>query len=250
MRCYYQLVGYTPSSTPSTDTYGRRQTNCMMSSISLPKNIEELKNNPEMQRKANVLQYRRNQTPLSKKMIYSKKINGTWTKISKTYATQGDTFSNPNTQHLLRTGGTLASIGGNASSSNTYCIYHPELFPSNQESPYITVPGYAYNRPPVNKRVPPPPEGPVIATPYIPPPVTPSEEPNYVAPVGGVLSCSQRVEQTCETTIDGQTVLGTTYKRECYPSYMSDVPGNGVLCWDDAVVSWNSPQTYTTTTTL
>lgn len=250
MRCYYQLVNYTPSSIPNPDIYGRRQPRCMMSSLTLPTTFEELKDNPEMQRKANVLQYRRNQTQLSKNMIYSKKINGKWTKISKTYATQGDTFTNPNTQSLLRTGGTLTSVGGNATSSNTYCVYNPELFPSNQESPYINDPPYAYSHPPINTQVPPPVAGPILATAYIPPPVPPSEEANYVAPVGGVLACSQRVDTTCETTVDGQTVTGTTYKRACYPAYMSDVPGPAILCWDEATVSWNTPQTYTVTTTI
>ncbi len=200
--------------------------------------FEELKNTPEMRNKGNILQYKINQNPLSKRMIYARKVRGEWTNNKKTYATQTEKVANPNTESLLRVGGTLTSVGGDPTSTNTYCIYNPETFPSNQPSVVVDIPPYAYTEPPVNIITPPEESGPIISSTFDPPPV-PQEQPvNYVAPTGGILICSTYVIPTCDTSVEGQQVINTTYDQMCYTADHSDVPGSSVLCWDEGQQTW------------
>ena len=51
--------------------------------------------------KANILQYKNNSSNLTKKQRYSQIAKGNWV-CKKTYATQSQTYSNPNTSSLLR----------------------------------------------------------------------------------------------------------------------------------------------------
>ena len=51
--------------------------------------------------KANILQYKNNSSNLTKKQRYSQIAKGSWV-CKKTYATQSQTYSNPNTSSLLR----------------------------------------------------------------------------------------------------------------------------------------------------
>lgn len=200
--------------------------------------FEELKNTPAMKSKGNVLQYKINQNPLSKKMIYARKVRGEWTNNKKTYATQTQKIANPNTESLLRVGGTLTSVGGDPTSTNTYCIYNPDSFPSNQPSVVVDIPPYVYPDPPINIIIPPEEQGPIIAEPFDPPPVPPEEPINYVAPTGGVLVCSTIVVPTCDTSVEGQQVITKTYDQMCYTASHSDVPGMEVLCWDEGQQTW------------
>lgn len=197
-----------------------------------------LVNDPAMRNKGNVLQYKINQNPLSQKMIYAKKVRGQWTNQKKTYATQTQAVANPNTGSLLRLNGTLTSVGGVPTSTNTYCIYDPETFPVNQPAEIIAIPPYAYATRPRNRIDPPAPAGPITAPTYDPP-VVPAEEPvNYVAPTGGILVCSVTVVPTCNLTAAEQPVLNETTDQMCYTADHSDVPGSEVLCWDEGTPTW------------
>lgn len=55
-----------------------------------------------MRNKGNVLQYKKNSSNLTKQQKYSQIAKGMWTNRTKTWASQTQTSSNPNTNSLLR----------------------------------------------------------------------------------------------------------------------------------------------------
>jgi hypothetical protein len=59
----------------------------------------------QMLEKANVLQYKKNSAQLTKSQKYALIARGKWINRTKTYATQSDICSNPNTNSLRREGG-------------------------------------------------------------------------------------------------------------------------------------------------
>ena len=52
--------------------------------------------------KGNILQYKKNSSSLTKSQRYSQICKGMWTNRTKSYATQTQTYTNPNTSNLLR----------------------------------------------------------------------------------------------------------------------------------------------------
>jgi hypothetical protein len=56
----------------------------------------------QMLSKGNVLQYKKNSSSLTKNQRYSQIAKGYWTNRTRTYATQSQTYTNPNTASLLR----------------------------------------------------------------------------------------------------------------------------------------------------
>jgi hypothetical protein len=56
----------------------------------------------QMLLKGNILQYKKNSSNLTKNQRYSKIAKGQWTNRTKSWATQSQTYSNPNTSSLLR----------------------------------------------------------------------------------------------------------------------------------------------------
>jgi len=52
--------------------------------------------------KGNILQYKKNSSQLTSKQRYSQISKGMWTSRTKNYATQSQTYTNPNTNSLLR----------------------------------------------------------------------------------------------------------------------------------------------------
>lgn len=63
--------------------------------------------------KGNILQYKNNSSNLTKNQIYSQMAKGKWTNRTKTWATQSDTYTNPNTTSLKRVGSTFYSYPNN-----------------------------------------------------------------------------------------------------------------------------------------
>jgi hypothetical protein len=61
----------------------------------------------DMRRKAEILQYKNNSSNLSKKMKWSQLSRGVNSYNKKTWATQSDTFTNPNVRKLPRVNDTL-----------------------------------------------------------------------------------------------------------------------------------------------
>jgi hypothetical protein len=58
--------------------------------------------NEKNQYKGNVLQYKKNSSSLTKNQRYSQISKGLWSNRTKTFATQSQTYSNPNTTGLVR----------------------------------------------------------------------------------------------------------------------------------------------------
>jgi hypothetical protein len=66
----------------------------------------------ELLKKGNVLQYKKNSSNLTKGQRYSKIARGKWTNRTTTWATQSQTYSNPNTKQLKRVGSLNIIIPG------------------------------------------------------------------------------------------------------------------------------------------
>ena len=64
----------------------------------------------EMQHKGNILQYKKNSSNYTKNQIYSLIGQGKWLLRNKTYATQSDRYTNPNTNHLRRVNGQYINV--------------------------------------------------------------------------------------------------------------------------------------------
>lgn len=54
----------------------------------------------QMLQKGNILQYKKNSSNLTKNQRYSQICKGAWTNRTKSYATQTQTYTNPNTSNL------------------------------------------------------------------------------------------------------------------------------------------------------
>jgi hypothetical protein len=64
----------------------------------------------QMINKGNVLQYKKNSSSLTKKQRYSQIAKGMWTNRTKTWATQSDTYTNPNMTSLRRVNFTVITL--------------------------------------------------------------------------------------------------------------------------------------------
>lgn len=212
--CFYSLdTPNRPIRNTSIDIIGRA-TSCTLSDIPFPTTFEEYKNSNLMRHKGNVLQYKKNQNPLSQKQIYSRKIQKLWTNHNKSWASQTDQYTFPNTSSLLRVGSVLKP-------SATPC--NPFV---NTSSSVLNIPPYNYDTPPVNTNNIPP-----IVTPIenenVQPVTQPKQESQCVYVDGGTLVCTKVVDP-----ISGNVIL-TTHTLQCYPTTDSNVPGMGVLCWKE-----------------
>ena len=63
--------------------------------------------------KGNILQYKNNSSNLTKNQRYSKIATGMWTNRTKTWATQSDKYTNPNTNYLKRSSFSTITIPNN-----------------------------------------------------------------------------------------------------------------------------------------
>ncbi len=67
----------------------------------------------QMLLKGNILQYKKNSSNLTKKQRYTQIAKGMWTNRTKTWATQSDTYTNPNMTSLLRVNYTILDPSNN-----------------------------------------------------------------------------------------------------------------------------------------
>jgi len=74
--------------------------------------IGELYQELAMINKGNVLQYKQNSSNLTKKQRYAQIAKGLWVNRTTTYATQTETYSNPNTRSLKRVNYTNITTNG------------------------------------------------------------------------------------------------------------------------------------------
>ena len=172
--------------------------------------------------KGNVLQYKHNSSHLTKQQRYAQIAKGCWTNRSKTYATQSQSYSNPNTNSLKRINYTTITLDGATSNAPITCTFPvpptiPPNLPLNNGSvlPPIVVPppppDISYNTIDMPTNAPVPPE---------PAPV--------VIPNSGNLICT-----TTENICTGE-ILAQTMNKYCNPTSASDVPGPIIeLCYND-----------------
>jgi hypothetical protein len=71
----------------------------------------------QMLLKGNILQYKKNSSSLTKKQRYTQIAKGMWTNRTKTWATQSDTYTNPNMTSLLRVNSSVVNPSNNIFSS-------------------------------------------------------------------------------------------------------------------------------------
>ena len=94
--------------------WSRVQSGCSTSNDSNNNNTISSEIDMQMLLKGNILQYKKNSSNLTKNQRYSKIAKGQWTNRTKTWATQSQTYSNPNTSNLLRVNYSKIPVPSNA----------------------------------------------------------------------------------------------------------------------------------------
>jgi hypothetical protein len=150
--------------------------------------------------KGNILQYKDNSTRLTKKQKYSRLARGISNYRFKVFATQTQTYTNPNTTYLLRVG------------YQTY-PYPNEIVgaPNNISGPF------QYNVP------------------------NPDNCPSSSVQEGGTLVAGIYANP-CSGEIVRRVPNSATI---CSPASASNVPGQGVLCWNNKFQSYFPKNKYT-----
>jgi len=185
-------------------------------------------------KKGNVLQYKKNSSNLTKNQRYSQIAKGMWTNRTKTWSSQSETVSNPNSDLLKRVNYETAvvtnySVDGTevvepilAASAIINCSPGSKL--NFQALPAIGT-SIASALPAVVKST-----STIVMPPYV-------SHPKILTPqairIGGSL-IGTIVENPCTGEI-----LDRTYTQECYPSSDSGVPGpSTILCWNDGLQTY------------
>ena len=158
--------------------------------------------------KGNILQYKNNSSRLTKKQKYTQLAKGLGPNRTKVFATQSETYTNPNTTGLLRV--------------NSQKFPFPNQLvgePNNISGPF------QYNVPNPNG---------------CPPDINDCS--GNCLEDGGNLVCGTYVNQCT-----GQIIkAGDPQVLQCYPTYCSDVPGTPqLLCWSSKLNTWFPRQSLT-----
>jgi len=187
-------------------------------------------------KKGNVLQYKKNSSNITQKQRYSQIAKGMWTNRTKTWGSQTESVTNPNSDMLKRVNyetillpnysvdGTEIVVPILSTSDITYCLpntkmnfsglpsrkyfinNNPTVPPVAKPSTTLTMPEYIY-RPKI---------------------ITPAAVQNGGSLVGTITAnpCTGKI-------------LQRTYTQDCYPSSDSDVPGPvAILCWNDGLQTY------------
>jgi len=192
--------------------------------------IGELAYINQMYKKGNILQYKANSSNLTKQQRYSQIARGLWTNRTTTWATQSDTYSNPNTQSLKRINyGTIPLVPGTENTTGSLCPPIP-IRPLYSVLPATIIPDPGREEPPID----PPPEEPPAGeeSKLMPAYITPAQPAeSTLIQDGGNLICNQ-IENICT----GEIIKELTGSAQCAPTTASDVPGiPQELCWNDAL---------------
>lgn len=183
----------------------------------------------EVLRKGNILQYKKNSANITKQQRYSQIARGMWTNRTTTFATQTQTFTNPNTKNFRRSNFTNYNTLTLAPTSLPITC-PAQVIPTNFFLP--TNSGGIITSVPV---IPPPQNPPLIgpANPIIPPIITVEEPEDVIIPDGGTLICT-----ITENICTGE-IYGITANQFCYPTTDSDVPGPIIsLCYNDGLPTY------------
>jgi len=189
----------------------------------------------EVYKKGNVLQYKANSSNLTKKQRYSQIAKGMWTNRNTTWATQSETYTNPNNLSLKRVN--YVTVGGGGDFPNSVFCKPLPVTPQYDVLPDNVPPSPGPLDPPIIPPIIPPPEPVTPGTDDIvmPPYIVPIEpEPDIVIPDGGSLICSI-VENICT----GEIIKDLGGPLQCAPTSASDVPGEpDILCWNEGLPTY------------
>jgi hypothetical protein len=173
------------------------------------------------QYKGNILQYKKNSFNITQKQRYAQISKGMWTNRTTSWASQTETYTQPNTKSLKRIG----AIGTITEDDLLFGCPQPLPPPDNKVLPIVPV--IDIDKSPI---IPPSP-GPIPPSPYIPPP--PKERdfiPNIIMLEGGFLVCNV-IEDRCTGEL-----IKTTANQTCFPTSDSDVPGKiRLLCYNPSL---------------
>ena len=200
-------------------------------------------------RKGNILQYKKNSSNITKNQRYAQIARGNWTNRTTTWATQTETYTNPNTNMLQRINySSINSDGTSTLDPITRCPLLPpkkafSFMPPSSDMGFdsgITLPDE--KKAPILPPPPPADQNQNISV-LIPPPLPPTI-PEAVAiiviPDGGTLICN-----TTENICTGEVVVKIS-PTLCVPTSASDVPGPLMgLCYDDSLPTYYPKTTRT-----
>ncbi len=208
-------------------------------------------------KKGNVLQYKKNSSNITKQQRYAQIAKGMWTNRTTTWATQTQSYTNPNTGSLRRVGynnintknpTVLLNLNGRGQNA----INNAAFFLLQDTDAALTCPTDVtniYYSLPINDgdsgtigQVP----APIIPPAYKPPlkeyaidvvlppiyAVNTTPETNVI-PDGGTLVCN-----VSENICTGE-IYSITQNQQCYPTSDSDVPGPIInLCYNDGLPTY------------
>ena len=184
-----------------------------------------------MQYKGNILQYKNNSANLTKNQKYSLIGQGKWLLRKKTYATQSETYTNPNTNLLYRVNGSNINTN-NGNQETTEPVSSCKVTPIPETNVLPEVLSNATTTPPV---LPPIPPVPVPISSLVNIPLLINNNNGIISNViknGGTLSCNQQ-ENPCTGSI-------ITYPQSnyCYSTTYSDVPYGEInlLCYTPEIL--------------
>jgi len=188
-------------------------------------------------KKGNILQYKKNSSNLTKNQRYSQIAQGAWTNRTTTWATQTDSYTNPNIKSLKRVNYTILPInpisGQNTNtvvSSTADGLFCPtETVALNGFVPTNNSSGSNENptMPPINP-------APPSINPIIPSIVATPTVAEIVIPDGGNLLCN----------VIANSCTGEVYKitsgKQCNPLSASDVPGptTEAFCYNSSLPTY------------
>ena len=185
-------------------------------------------------KKGNILQYKKNSSNITKQQRYAQIARGNWTNRTTTWATQTESYTNPNTNMLQRVNySNITAAGAPTIDPITRCPILPFKNYGGGPLPLSSNSNGNGNNP----VLPPPP--PLINNPsnqnVLPPlpPTVPVIIPDIVIPDGGTLVCN-----TYENPCTGELYVKVS-ARLCNPTSASDVPGPIMeLCYDDSLPTY------------
>ena len=210
--------------------WSRFENPCAYSNVDVPKNVAGAYQ-LEVFKKGNILQYKKNSACITKKQRYSQIARGAWVNRTTTWATQTQSYTNPNTNSLRRSNYTNIDTSTLAVTSLPLSCTVP-MPPLHYTLPIIINSDNSGIKPPPIIPSPVPPSG--SSSNQLLPPITPTiEPPPIVIPDGGVLICNVS-ENICTGEIYSETI-----SQFCYPTTDSDVPGPVIfLCYNDGLPTY------------
>lgn len=226
--------GLGPSYNPDPTKEWTRFENSCVYPVNLPISISPKEaHRLAMLYKGNILQYKNNSSNITKSQKYGQIAKGSWTNRNTTWATQSQSYTNPNTQSLRRVSySTITPTSGGIAVPTGSPLTCPPVNPIIPINPVLPNTGGGGGGGPPPPVIPPQPSGgsggPVLPDiiPTIPP------EP-LVIPDGGILICGS-VEDLCHPTPYVPVLTDI-----CNPTTASDVPGPiEELCYNDGLPTY------------